>query len=147
MSRACPMFAIGLFLSAAACGNDPLATLDPELETFTPTYERDVRPVLARHCIACHTSSGVAIGGVQLDTYETAWGNQKRSACTAIVAALKERYGDHLRPIKRDTDDPLVPAKPCGDWQVYSMPTGAQPRLTMAEQLILVRWVVTGAAR
>lgn len=130
--------------SGAACGGDPLATLDPELEKIRPSYERDVRPVLQRHCVICHASGGVPLGGVELDSYETAWGNRVRNACTSIIPALVERYRDHLQPTPRD---PSEVQQTCGVWEMYSMPTDAQPRPTLAEQLILVRWVATGAAR
>ena len=134
----------GALLASVACGGESLSTLDPRLEQFTPTYERDVRPVLQRHCVTCHRLSGKLLGGVALDSFETAWANRVRNACTAIVPELVEKYRDHLLPVPRD---PPAQQKTCGDWKVYSMPTKAQPSMTLAEQVVLVRWVATGATR
>jgi hypothetical protein len=132
---------IGL-LVAASCG-EAIEDVDPMLAQAAPTYERDIRPLYARHCVACHDAHGLRAGGVELDRYDNAHATRVKSACTSITPDLIEEYAEELLPYLGDP--PQRAAVPCGDWEPLSMPAGAQPRLTRAEQLILVRWVATGA--
>ena len=137
------MRALWLALVIAACGGEPIGDVDPALAEAQPTYARDIRPLYARHCVACHDGHGVRAGGVELDRYQNAHATRVKSACTSITPDLIAEYADVLMPYLGDP--PRAPVA-CGDWEPYSMPTGAQPKLTHAEQLILVRWIAAGAA-
>lgn len=128
---------LALFL-LTACGAGEAVSLDV-LHEATPTYAADIRPLYEKHCVACHDGNGVRAGGVELERYENAFSTRVKSACTSIEPDLVERYAEHLYP--------YAGGSPCGDWAVFSMPDGAKSRMTRAEQIILVRWVVTGGLR
>jgi hypothetical protein len=132
-----------MLLLSSACGGRSLEQADPSIMEAEPSYQLDIRPLYARHCTSCHDSHGVRAGGVELDRYETARATRVKSACTSITSDLIASYGEFLLPYRGDP--PRLDLVPCGDWEPLSMPAGAQPRLTHAEQMILVRWVVTGA--
>jgi hypothetical protein len=143
MSRAlCALLLGAVWIAALAlgCGADELS--DSRLESYTPTYSVDVRPILTRHCTSCHDRAGKRLGGVELDQFVSAHAQAVRIACTSASQSLVDRYPDQLKPEPRN---PPVSQATCGDWEVYSMPPDAQPRLAPAEQHILVRWAVTGA--
>ncbi len=127
-----------------ACGPErSFDAVDPALYDATPTYAVDIAPLMDRYCEACHASDGLRSGGVELDLYENLYAARVKNACVAIEPELIERYADALLPAARD---PEVPRTPCSDWEPYSMPTGAKLKMTPSEQVIFVRWVVTGAA-
>lgn len=129
---------------ASACGGATDEAVATEILQATPTYDRDVRPILERHCVACHDSRGERAGGVELDRFESAHSNRVRNACVSLTKEIIEAHGQFLRPYPKD---PPRQTGVCGDWEPYSMPTGARTRMSTVEQLLLVRWVETGAPR
>ena len=138
------MRSLWVTLLVAACGGAPRAEVDPALTVAQPTYANDIRPLYERHCVACHDGHGVRAGGVELDRFDSAKATRVKSACTSITPELIAEYAASLLPYLGDP--PAREPVPCGEWEPLSMPAGAQPKLTRAEQLILVRWVATGAA-
>lgn len=134
-------------LSAAmllACGPErSFDAVDPALYEATPTYAVDIAPLMDRYCVACHASDGLRSGGVELDLYDNLFAARVKNACVAIEQELVDRYADDLLPAVRN---PEVTRTPCDGWERYSMPTGAKLKMTPSEQVIFVRWVVTGAA-
>ncbi len=62
---------ISCCLVAFACGDS--STNDPTPpEDTTPTYYKDVAPIIEQHCLSCHESGGIgAAGGYQYDSYES----------------------------------------------------------------------------
>ncbi|MEJ7609143.1 MAG: c-type cytochrome domain-containing protein [Bryobacteraceae bacterium] len=53
-----------------------LLPLQAQAQTPDEFFETRVRPVLSKHCFACHTNS--ALGGLRLDTKESALKGGKR---------------------------------------------------------------------
>lgn len=136
-----PLLALGL-LALTACGSEDVTTAD--VSDLLPTYTHDVRPILERSCVPCHTSDGFRAGGVELDRYETAYETAVKNACVSIDPRLIERFAASLQPAPRD---PPQDRPTCADWAPMTMPPDAFDRLTPFEQLVLVRWVELGAPR
>lgn len=88
--------------------------------TATPTWWRDVLPLMQTRCVQCHTAGG--IGPFPLDTYERASG-------TADLIVAETAAG---------TMPPWMPADGCRSLQ------GSQ-RLTDAEKAMLAAWSSAGA--
>jgi hypothetical protein len=145
--RSAARLLLGLVLlgpALAACGGEPLATADPALLQYTPSYERDVAPLLAERCISCHSKDGVRDGGVELDSWEPVWAGRVKHVCVSITPELIAESADVLALHPKN---PPVQTPPCGDYAPLSMPTGAVPKLTAAEQQVLVGWLRAGAPR
>ncbi len=121
-------------LTLAACGTDPTAPQDP-------TYERDIAPLMLEYCVPCHDSRGVRDGGVELDRYEPVYAGRVKLACVSIEQSTVDEFAGALASLA----DPSGP--PCADWPLSSMPVGATPKLTPAEQAVLARWVAAGGPR
>ena len=115
-------------------------TVDPALYTTTPTYTEDIQPILETWCVDCHSHDGVMYAGVELDTYASARSTRARSTCTAITPELIDRFGAYLLPLAGSDGQ-----SPCAPWEPHSMPPGAMARLSVDEQILLARWVETGA--
>jgi mono/diheme cytochrome c family protein len=93
-----------------------------------PDYNRQVRPLLARHCFACHgPDDGHRQANLRLDTREGATANRKR---TAIVPGKPAE--SVLLARLRDHDNPMPPVE-AGD------------RLSDADIRILEQWIAGGA--
>lgn len=131
-----------LVLLLASCGGDEANS--PELLAAEPTYERDIRPLYERYCVECHSREGAKAGGVELDRYESAFGTRVKAACTAVRPALVERYEALLQPTPRSGGDDRGT---CAEWEIFSMPTAVKDKLTPHEQVLLLRWIETGAPR
>lgn len=131
---------LGLGLTVG-CGGAPLDEVDPAVYTASPTWTVDIRPLHARACNACHSQDGLRAGGVETDTYEAAWSARVKNACVTVSPTIVARFAQALRPL--GTDGALA-ATPCEGWEVGSMPTGALPPLTPAEQVLIARWVELG---
>lgn len=130
-------FVLLLIPFLGACGIAEAPSLEA-LHERTPTYAADIAPIYEKHCVACHDGNGVRAGGVELERYENAFSTRVKSTCTAIEPDLVDRYSEHLYPFGGDSA--------CVDWAIFSMPAGAKSKMTRAEQIILVRWVVTGGS-
>ena len=139
MRRILTAFVLGI----AACGSGTLDELEPAVFQIEPTYESHIRPLLAKHCVRCHSSSGIRVGGVELDRYESAHSNRVRNVCVSVTTEIIERFAGHLKPEPRDGRE--RPA--CEGWTPYNMPPGAAGHLTLEEQIVLARWVELGAPR
>jgi len=118
-----------------------LSELPASYFAMVPTYDADVAPILERYCVSCHTADGLMAGGVELNTYQSAFSARVKNVCTAITPAVVDRFGSSLRSPRHEVSD-----LPCADWDTYSMPKGAKLKLTLYEQLVLARWVETGAS-
>src|SRR5579862_3005470 len=61
-----------------------------------PTYWQDIRPILRKHCTACHATKHVnkidVSGGLALDTFEAAKKGSKRSVITPGKSAKSVLY-------------------------------------------------------
>lgn len=114
-----------LVLSILAIGVMPSAVLsrEPGKRRETPTYTRDVLPILQRRCQNCHRRDQV--GPFSLETYEQA---RKRAGDIAAVA------GDRSMP-------PWKPVSGIGPKLKHD------PSLTPAEVAVLEAWAEGGAPR
>jgi len=133
-----------LALMSTGCGGEPLEDAQPNLFTAMPSYKAHIKAILRSRCVVCHDSKGVRSGGVELDQYASAFSNRVRNACVSITDELVARFSDVLLP---HPTDPPTALTPCKNWDTFSMPSGASSRLTASEQVLLVRWVETGAPR
>jgi hypothetical protein len=137
-------FSFVLLLGVLGCGATTLDEVSPEVWALEPTYEQHVRPLFETHCTSCHSSLGARAGGVELDQYESAFAGRVHQVCVTVEPEVVARFGAALTPFQRSGQPPRAP---CEGWEVGSMPTGARSGLLLDEQVILARWVETGAAR
>jgi len=134
----------GLALVLSACSQDPLDETTNAIRASTPSYAKDIKPLMVRYCEDCHTSDGLRAGGVELDRYVSLFWARQKNACVSIEAPLIEEFAEFLMPYSGFP--PIEPAvTPCGKWQPYSMPEHADSKMTHVEQLMFVQWVATGA--
>ncbi len=131
-----------VFGLSSACNGGTVQAVSPELFLASPTYEGSIQFILRDRCVACHDSHGKIAGGVELDTYASAYSNRVRNACVSITPALVDRFAEVLMP---HPTNPPTEQVVCNDWEPLTMPNGAEPLLTPAEQVLLVRWVEIGA--
>ena len=95
-------------------------------------YNRDVRPILSKNCLACHgMDPGKRAAGLRLDVRDEAVREQK-SGNTAIV------------PGEPDESE-LIARVTAADELLRMPPRKAGPRLGPAEVDVLKRWVAQGA--
>lgn len=99
-----------------------------------PTYERDVRPILARRCVPCHNAKDLddldTSGGLALDTFEAALkGTTRHRVFSAGNPAASPIYS---RLVDADED--------------RRMPQNEDP-LDDASREIIRRWIDDGAPR
>jgi len=128
---------VALLLSA--CASPLPGDLDTGDVPANPTYTAHIAPLMATHCVRCHQHDGVVDHGVEVDTYEGIFGTRVRSTCVSVGTDVVDAHAHVLLPLGGQQDQPA-----CGDWEPMSMPPGAQPHLTLAEQLTLARWVEQG---
>jgi hypothetical protein len=94
-------------------------------------FNRDVRPILADHCYACHGPDAHSRKAkLRLDKRESATGTNEAGA--AIVPG-KPELSELVFRIESDDDDELMP------------PPKFHKPLSRAEKKILVRWITAGA--
>ena len=108
-------------------------TLAAQTDDKAPVdYQREVRPILSRHCLACHGADpGSRKAELRLDTQETATAKLP-SGAVAIVPGDTDA-SDLVFRITEDDDTVRMPPKKTGD------------RLKPEEIEILTRWVKQGA--
>jgi len=121
MTMQCIRFLSPLFVLCVFVVNSPAAD---------PTYWKDIRPVLRKHCTACHTAKNLkeieVSGGLALHNYETVMRKEKpvvivgKSADSSLIQSLL-----HKEEAKR-------------------MPKDA-PALTEETIALLRRWIDSGA--
>jgi mono/diheme cytochrome c family protein len=101
---------------------------DSKAKVRTVTYSQDIRPLLEKHCVECH-SGWFPDGGLRLDT---------------IDAIFK---GGNSGPV-------IVPGSPDKGWLMYSLTTAGQRRMQMPpngerlsqQQVNLIKeWIKHGA--
>lgn len=100
----------------------------------SPSYERDVRPILARKCLACHQAKKVAkpelSGGLALDTFEA---TMRGAADHAVVSPGKAATSPLFARLSDPDDD-------------KRMPLLDEP-LAAADRDLIRRWIDGGAVR
>jgi WD40 repeat protein len=116
----------------------------------TPTYERDIKPILARRCVVCHSSSKKddleLSGGLALDSLEgvlAGAGRRKvvvprQAELSALVRRLTDEDIDRRMPLQ---DRPLSPAQ-CElfrGWINAGLPRGAVAPVPTASVLTEAR--------
>jgi cytochrome c553 len=131
MSRAGLLTSMLLTLAGVAAWQPPSATRADapvlpkgtlaagDAKPSTPTYYRDVRPIMVAHCVSCHASGRVA--PFALDTYHQV---EKRSAQIAQMTA-----NGMMPPWKADSHGDIV----------------GENRLSAADVTVLRNWVDAGA--
>ncbi len=131
-----PLVTIGLALLPIAALSMSLAAAPPPTKlkgTFkAPTYNQDVRPILAENCFSCHgPDSAARKAGLRLDRFADA--TAKRSSGQAIIPGDPVASGIMDR-IRRPENDPL------------HMPPGAGHKSLSPTQInTLTRWIASGA--
>ncbi len=128
--------ALGLTLSGCALGP---GDLDTAWGVAEPTYVDDVAPIVEAHCTRCHSPATRLAGGVDLSEYRSVRSARVTSVCTAVGQGVVDEFADHLHTLGGTSD------RPCQGSTVGSMPPGAQPRLSLDQQMTLARWVAQGA--
>ncbi len=103
-------------------GNSDATELDPAKVEF---FEKEVRPLLARHCLECHTSGGEAKGNLALDS-KAGWQEGGDS-------------GPAIAP--GDLDESLLIS--AVRYESYEMPP--KGKLSDAEIAVFEKWVKLGA--
>jgi hypothetical protein len=110
-------------LAAAASGSPRSA------DTTTLTYNRDIRPILAENCFACHgPDSASRKAGLRLDRFTEA-------VQSGAIVPGDPIASEAVRRIFKDDTDPL--AMP---------PISGHKRLSEEQKSLLVRWIDQGAA-
>jgi mono/diheme cytochrome c family protein len=130
LSGPCYLIALSLVLPiglAAAASAEPMVEPAGKVD-----YNREVRPILARNCFACHgQDEAKRAKGLRLDRRDSAV-KPLKNGDTAIVPGDPESSELILR-ITAEDDTMRMPPKKTGD------------RLTPAEVDILRRWIAEGA--
>lgn len=131
-----------VLLMAWGCASSALDAVDPALFEATPTWTADIQPLLDRYCVSCHDGDSTFDGGLELATYEAARGTRIPDACTASSPEVIAAFADVL-VLPTEYGD----GQPCPYWEPLSMPPHAGAHLSTAEQVVLMRWIETGAPR
>lgn len=127
----------GLPLAAILTGG--CATPDPYdtgIAPGHPGFDADVLPIMQQHCVRCHEDGGREDGGIAVDTWERAHSARVAIACASVGTDIADAYGEDLRT--------AYGPGTCEGLPQLTMPPGAMTKLTVAEQLVLVRWVADG---
>jgi len=78
-----------------------------------PTYWQDVRPLLRKHCVACHNKRNVAevelSGGITLDTYDAVVKNGKKALLTV---GKGDKSLLHAVLVEKDDEKRMPPGTP-----------------------------------
>lgn len=118
------LFTAAVIVVPSASAADPSA----------PTYERDVRPILGRHCTICHNAGKKDVpdvsGGLALDSYDSI---QKGTSQHPIVISGKAKLSELTRRLEDPDED-------------RRMPLSEEP-LDAAEQDLIRRWIDAGMPR
>lgn len=108
-----------------------VALMTPPASAADPTYWQDVRPLLRKHCVACHNKRNLdeveLSGGVTLDTYDAVVKNGKKALLTPGQGAKSLL---HAVLVEKDDEKRMPPGTP------------ALPPETVA---VFKAWIDTGA--
>ncbi len=115
-------FSLGLCLFDLAAAN---AQTDPAVKV---DFAREVQPLLARRCFACH-GPDKAEGGLRLDSHE---------------GAIAELESGDFAVVPNQPDKSVLLERIASEEEGVRMPPEGKP-LTASEQDALRRWIVTGA--
>jgi hypothetical protein len=96
--------------------------------------------MLDEFCVRCHTSMGRMDAGVELDRYESARSARVKNACVSVSTDVIDNFAKSLLPAAGH-GSPV----PCEPWKALSMPPGATPLFSLEQQILMARWVETGA--
>src|SRR5438094_9837220 len=92
------------FFSCLLCVSVPLWLAPPSVAA-EPTYWRDVRPVLRKHCIACHNARNVkevdVSGGLAFDSYDAFMKARRKH----VVEAGKSGDSEMIRRVTSKDDN------------------------------------------
>ena len=124
-----PILSLRLAALAAVAGfSAPARADDP------PTYERDVRPILAKRCIVCHAAKTLAnedvSAGLALDSYKAVMAGAKGRP---VVVVNKAADSELIRRLSSADEDERMP--------LFDKPLSEGDRKTLA------RWVDAGAPK
>ncbi len=128
MIRRAPLLALSLLASASAPAVEP----SPAASSRPIRFNRDVRPILAENCYACHGFDPKhREGGLRLDTFDGATAD--RDGARGIVPGDPAKSDIWQRIISTDKDEVMPP------------PKSHKPPLTPAQRAILKAWIEQGA--
>lgn len=139
-------------LFTIACGPPDL----PADNGPVPTFAEDVEPILREHCLRCHEDPKLlnhGLGyvrqprrdGAALIDPEIARANAVRSACVSVSPTVIEAYAASLYATSFEaTCAGEHPRSGRAVWEPMSMPPGADLKLSLEDQLTLVRWIDGG---
>jgi hypothetical protein len=115
-------YSIPAAVAAVMCLSSASLSADDALE-----YNRDIRPILAENCFACHgPDSAARKAGLRIDRREDA-------LAAGVIAADDLAGSELLRRIESDSEDEVMP------------PPASHKQLTPEQKSILRRWVEAGA--
>lgn len=97
-----------------------------------PDFKRDIRPILERSCLKCH-SGAVAQGGVRLDSRDSAMSSHGSSG--AVIIPHSAVQSGLIQRVSTPSEDLRMPPASSG-----------LPRLTSAEITKLKAWIDAGPA-
>jgi mono/diheme cytochrome c family protein len=106
-----------------------LSPADPATAADAPDYLRDVKPLLAKHCVSCHGPDKQR-SGLRLDT---------------AVSLLKGGDSGPAVVPRKSGASRLIVAVSGGTEDVVAMPPKGAPRLSNDEVAVLRAWVEAGA--
>ncbi len=124
MQRTLAFVAISAGLFAAACGTDTATGDDVEPPVARATWYQDVGPILAKHCMSCHSAGGIA--PFALTAYE--------DAVETSEMLVKKVDAGEMPPFDAREEADCTPRY---GWQ-------DDPRLTAAEKEKLHFWIEDG---
>ncbi len=139
MGRRLAPQAATLGLICAACTPVLPGDLDTGDVPAVVTFTEHIEPLMQEWCVRCHDSNGELDGGVALDTYRAVYGARVKNTCVTVGQDVVDAYADVLLPLAGQQD-----LAACEGWAVGSMPPGAQPHLTLSQQVTLAEWVAQG---
>ena len=123
-SRFIPGRRIAAFLALATTA---LATAAPPLQ-----FNRDIRPILSDHCLACHgPDNNARKAGLRLDTREGLYGGTKEEG-PILTPGNPDKSALWQRIVTTDPDDVMPPPS-------------AHKELKQAQRDVLRRWIEEGA--
>jgi hypothetical protein len=108
-------------------------------------FEKNVRPVLVRHCLGCHSSPTSPMGGLRLDTREAMLKGGTRGpamvpgkpAESLILQAVRQSEVLKMPPSGKLKDDEIAAI---GEWIGMGAPWGAPPETSKAPDAARKYW-------
>ncbi len=126
-----------LMTALVGCAMSP-PSIDTGWGEPNPTLA-DVTPIIEASCLRCHDPETRLAGGVDYSTSHAIVAGRIGLVCTAFGPEVIDAFAEHLAPLSGTS------TVPCFGHEPLSMPPGAQPRLSIDDQVTLARWVAQGA--